>query len=116
MKVKEWIAYIDIEEYKEAPCGGMGDWFNWKEKGQRWKDYIELCEPEAVPYLEAIRSSVLEKKLKITGQQHQFIENGVPLFEDNTVALFTFRGWGDLMAAIWSEEEDIDYDYMDFYM
>jgi hypothetical protein len=32
------------------------------------------------------------------------------------VATFSYRGWGDIMAAIWSEEENKDYNYMDFYM
>ena len=40
----------------------------------------------------------------------------MPLFSDGKVATFSFRGWGDLMAAIWSEAEDKDYGYMDFYM
>jgi hypothetical protein len=28
----------------------------------------------------------------------------------------TFRAWGDFMDAVWSEEEDRDMSYMDFYM
>ena len=48
--------------------------------------------------------------------EHQNDDHGVPKSDDDTVGLFSFRSWGDLMAAIWSEEEDKDYDYLNFYM
>ena len=115
IKVKKWIADKDAH-FKDAPCGGLGGWFGFNEKGQRWKDYIEIWKTVAVPYVEAIRKSVLENNLRITGEEHQHSGSGVPLFNDNTIACFSYRGWGDLMAAIWSEEEDKDYCYMDFYM
>jgi hypothetical protein len=51
----------------------------------------------------------------MTGQEHQY-NSGVPVFSDGKVATYTYRGWGDLMAAIWATEEDKDYHYMDFYM
>ena len=114
--VIEWIADEDSDGFEEAQCGGLGGWFGFKKSGQRWKDYIEIWKPVAVPYLEAIRKSVVKNKLKLTGEEHQRSGCGVPLFNDNTVASFSYRGWGDLMAAIWSEEENKDYSYMDFYM
>ena len=116
MKIKQWIPYDKSKDYKEAPCGGMGGWFNFTESGQRWADYLEIWEPASVPYIEAIRASILKDKRKITGEYHQYGPDGVPVFEDNTVATFSYRAWGDLMAAIWSEAEDTDYSYMDFYM
>jgi len=114
--VKEWISDNTANKYENAPCGGMGGWFGFKESGQRWKDYKETFIEITQPYIEAIRQSVIEKHLKLTGEQHQYSDQGVPLFSDNTVGLFTFRAWGDIMAAIWSEEENKDYSYMDFYM
>ena len=40
-----------------------------------------------------------------------------PVFDDGTVGSFSFRAWGDLMAAIWNTEENTNkYSYMDFYM
>ena len=122
MKVIDWISYEEAEKRKEV-VGSFGGFFD---NGMRWQNYLEHVEssglhlaawttPE-VEYLEAIRASVLEKQLRLTGQDHQYSEHGVPVFDDGTVAMFSYRGWGDLMAAIWSEAEDTDYNYMDFYM
>ena len=115
MKVIDWISF-DAAEEKEEAVGGMGGFFNFKRKGMRWKDYIIIWNDKIKPYVEAIRESVLEKELKLTGAEHQHGECGVPLFEDGKIASFSYRGWGDLMAAIWSEKEDKDYTYMAFYM
>lgn len=111
MKVIDWIAYEDSDEYHES-VGGMGGFFD---HGMRWKDFIERYVDEAKPYFEAIRQDVIEKGIRKTGDDHQHRDCGVPLFEDNTVGTFSYRAWGDLMAAIWSEHEDKDYCYMDFY-
>ena len=115
MKVTNWINWEQANK-KEDAMDGMGGFFNWDRKGMRWKDYIEACPPEEVPYAEAIRESVLKKGLYIDGATHQTCPNGAPVFEDGKAATFSMRGWGDIMAAIWSEEEDKDYSYMDFYM
>lgn len=111
MKVVDWIAYDNCGNYQDS-VGGMGGFFK---DGMRWRDYIDRYTDEAKPYFEAIRKEVIEKNIKINGAGHQFCDNGVPLFEDNTVGTFSYRAWGDLMAAIWSEHEDKDYNYMDFY-
>ena len=123
--VVKWISNKDASAREEA-VGGFGGWFGYDEDNgnsqklvkahHRWKDYIAIWAPEAQPYLEAIRVSVLAKGLRLAGEQHQYTEEGVPLFNDGKVAAFSFRGWGDLMAAIWSEAEDKDDGYMDFYM
>lgn len=123
MKVIRWISRRESEKYKKS-IGGLGGWFNAgyihedqkDQKGQRWKDFIEIWKEEVRPYFEAIRESVLEKRIKMTGEEHQYGLDGIPLFEDNTVGCFSFRAWGDLMAAIWSEKENKDYTYMDFYV
>lgn len=114
--VKDWIQYSKATNFKEAPCGGSGGWFNFKESGQRWRNYTDIWKSIAIPYIEAIRISVIKKNLRFTGAGHQSFNNGVPLFSDNTVGLFSFRAWGDIMAAIWSEEGNKDYSYLDFYM
>lgn len=111
MKVIDWIAYDGSDKYKES-IGGMGGFF---QRGMRWNEFIERYVDEYKPYYEAIRQDVIEKGIRITGAGHQYSENGVPLFEDNTIGAFSYRAWGDLMAAIWSEHEDMDYSYMDFY-
>lgn len=119
MKVVAWIGF-DEADTKESAVGGLGGWFgfaptgDFKKEPMRWEHYLGNCPEEDVPYVEAIRQEVLEKRLKIAGDQHQ--SSWIPLFEDGKVGIFSFRGWGDLMAAIWSEEENKDYNYMDFYM
>ena len=112
--VVDWISE-DETENRECSVGGLGGWFGWKKKGQRWKDFIKRVKDEKKPYYEAIRKSVVENGIRYTGVQHQDEDDGVPLFSDNTIGSFSYRAWGDLMAAIWSEEEDKDYSYMNFY-
>ena len=115
VEVTDWIDYHCSNNYEENGVGGMGGWFNWTTKGQRWRDYLNIWKPKVRPYLEAIRRSVIKNNIRINGNGHQYSKEGVPLFNDNTISKFSFRGWGDLMAAIWSEEENKDYSYMDFY-
>lgn len=116
MKVIDWISYDEACKLPES-VGGMGGFFNWDKKGMRWKDYIERFNDVAKPYLEAIRESVISLNIRKGGNWHQSSSHdGCPLFEDNTSATFSYRAWGDLLAAIWSEHEDKDYDYMHFYM
>jgi len=112
IKVTKWISYEEADKM-DLSIGGTGGFFS---KGMRWKDYIEGWGDKAKPYAEAIRNSVIEQKLLLTGYEHQNSQQGAPLFSDNTAGTFSFRAWGDLMAAIWSEETNIDYSYMDFYM
>ena len=114
-QVVDRISYDDIGEREEA-MGGLGGFFNFNEEGMRWKDYIEIWIDEAKPYAEAIRESVLQRGSLLTGSEHQRSANGVPLFDDGKVGSFSYRAWGDIMAAIWSEAENKDYNYMDFYM
>lgn len=114
-KVVDWISYDDIGGREEA-ISGMGGFFDFNEKGMRWKDYIEIWKDEVKPYAEAIRESVLQRGSLLTGSEHQSSANGVPLFDDGKIGSFSYRAWGDLMAAIWSEKENKDYNYMDFYM
>jgi hypothetical protein len=74
----------------------MGGWFD----GHTWQDYLDNFNPEAHAYFEALRESVVNTQHWINGEQHQNADDGVPMFEDGTVGQFSFRAWGDLMAAI----------------
>lgn len=115
IEVTKWISWDEAEKKKPSVdlSGGWAD-------GHNWNDYVTIrCGVESdndIPYLSALRKSILENKIKFTGADHQQLANGVPLFNDDTVALFTFRGWGDLLAVIWNTEEKTDkYSYMSFY-
>lgn len=121
MRVERWISYEEAAKKKES-IGGLGGMFNAghifgdeRKKGMRWKDYLAIYYEAGQSYAEAIRASVLERNIWEAGDWHQESGEGAPLFEDGTAATFSFRAWGDLMAAIWSERYDRDYHYMDFY-
>lgn len=111
MKVIKWISYDEAEQ-KISSIDRMGGFFG---NGMRWSDYIANSSV-ALLHLDALRAEIIAKDIRITGQGHQYADNGVPVFEDGTVGLFSYRAWGDLMAAIWSTEENKDYNYMEFYM
>lgn len=119
VKVKKWVSYelasqeIEIGELKVNDIGGLGGWF---EKGHRWNDYITKFKKRQRPYIESLRKEIINNNIKFAGSEHQERKDGVPVFSDGTVALYSYRAWGDLMAAIWSTEENRDYSYIDFYM
>ena len=108
------IKWISRDESDNLPTsfGGLGGFF---QNGMRWKDYIDSWKEEVHPYIEALREEIIKNKIKERGPWHQNDPKGVPMFSDNTVATFSFRAWGDLLAAIWSTEENRDSNYMEFY-
>ena len=113
MEVVDWIAY-DAADGRTESVGGLGGWFG-NGVGHRWDVYEAIWEPEAVPYVRAIRDAVLAEDRFTTGEDHQGSPDGVPLFNDGTVGMFSFRGWGDLMAAIATVKDGQDHNYMEFY-
>ena len=124
MKVLNWISNEAAEAKPEAPIGGLGGWFGFnagtgEHHPHTWADYLERKKPEARPYAEALRDAIVEGRIWEAGDWHQVDaisdNRGVPLFEDGTVATFSFRAWGDLLAAVWSEQLGRSYCYMDFY-
>lgn len=110
--VVDWVSYQDSPE-SEHDLGWMGGWFK---DGHRWKDYLNVYKEEVHPYLEALRQEVVSKNIRFGGDVHQHSDDGAPKFSDGSVLRLSYRAWGDLMAAIWSEAENKDYQYMDFYM
>lgn len=108
IKVVDWISLEDGGT--TISLGGLGGFF---ENGMRWDNYIEIVKDS--PHLTALREEIIRKGLKENGGWHQYNEAGVPLFSDGSIASYSMRGWGDLLAAIWSTEESTDYNYMDFY-
>ncbi len=57
---------------------------------------------EAIRVMEALREDVIARGIKMSGPETQSRADGVPVFEDGRVALFTFRAWGDFVAAVWN--------------
>jgi len=113
MKI-EFTTYKDASEnYPASEFGGMGGFFD---KGMRWQDYLSIWIPEVHPQLEALRSAIIAAEIKCTGEERQHSDmHTAPIFPDGTAATYSYRAWGDLMAAIWSTEDDEDYTYMTFY-
>ena len=104
------------EEDAQAIGGGtaIGWWGGFFERGMRWKDYLAAFNLKVHPYLEVARRSAVEHGIKASGEQHQY-DGVTPVFSDGSIFAMTFRAWGDFMAAVWSEEEDADMSYIDFY-
>lgn len=115
MKVERWIPYAEVDVFPSAPFGGLGGWFGF-DGPNTWQDYLDAWGPAAHPYIEAVRDSVVHGKIRRGGDWHQSDNDGVPVFSDGTAATFSYRAWGDLMAAIWTREDGKPYSYMDFYM
>lgn len=112
IEVVDWISDAESEG-KEVAIGGMGGFFD---NGMRWKDYLSVIDLKWHPYAEAIRRDVVKRGITMTGYAHQYDSDGVPVFSDGKIGSFSFRAWGDIMAAIWAEEKNQDYNYMCFYM
>lgn len=113
VRVIGWIPYDGVPA---DLTGRIGGWGGVIQRGDRWRDYVELCEAREVVFYEALREEILRLGLKRGGDWHQNDPEGVPVFSDGSVAQLSFRAWGDLMAALWADHEDRDYGYMDFYM
>lgn len=113
LTIDRFVTYSDASHLPESAFGGMGGFFA---PGMRWPDYLDRWNDEAKPTLENLRKAIIENKIRCNGYQHQHDQyESCPVFSDGTCATYTFRAWGDLMAAVWSSEEDKDYSYMDFY-
>jgi hypothetical protein len=109
------ISVVSWSEH-DAPEGAapIGWWGGFFELGMRWKDYVENFDESFHPYLESARRSAVANRIRVTGMEHQY--RGItPVFSDGRYFAMTFRAWGDFMAAVWSEEEDRNMSYMDFY-
>jgi len=124
IKVAEWISHGEADRFDEDDnLGGWGGWFGverGKEEAEhdrvshRWKDFIDGVEEEFHPHFEALRRDVVARGIRGGGSWHQYDDAGVPVFSDGAYITCTMRGWGDIMAAIWAEEDDQDYTYVDF--
>lgn len=115
-KMQEKITFINREEAKNKPENNLcllGGWFT---DGMRWEDYLSRCDPSVHHRLESLRQAIIEHDIRCTGAQHTDEGDGcIPLYEDGTITIYSWRGWGDLMAAVWSSHDNKDYHYMEFF-
>lgn len=122
MRITEWISNERAEPLTQS-FGGLGGWFGFSasvdggDETHTWADYLaEVCADDvARSRAEALREAIVERRLWEDGCWHQEADDGVPMFDDGTVATFSFRAWGDLLAAVWTEQLGRQFCYMDFY-
>lgn len=112
-RILKFITFDKAEKYPENGLGGLGGMFK---KGMRWEDYKPYYTNYAHEELEQLRSKILENEIRCSGEDHQYNSKSVPLWSDKTVDTYSYRAWGDLMAAIYSTQENKDYCYIDFYV
>jgi hypothetical protein len=120
--VVDWISPEAAEPLAES-FGGLGGWFGFPTRDSEhpahtWADYLErICGDSSLlrERAEALRASILERRIWEDGGWHQHDDHGVPRFDDDTIASFSLRAWGDLLAAVWTTRLGRPYCYMDFY-
>jgi hypothetical protein len=108
MKIINKISDIEVEQtYKDKVTLRIyGGYFQY---GMRWKQYINHWKNIMdIERLEMARTYIISNKIKSNTTK---FSNVNLLFDDDAVVTFTHRGWGDLLAATWSQEEDTDYCY-----
>ena len=108
-----WVSTASIESRCLTDIGGWGGFMT---EAMRWHDYIAGIDPKFCAHHEALRQAIIARGLRRGGEWHQNAQDGVPVFDDGTVGTFSFRSWGDLMAATWSGEDGHGYSYMHFCM
>jgi hypothetical protein len=114
LTIVKWVTLQEARNLEENRLGGLGGFF---QKGMRWEDYKKEYIEEVHYMLEILRESITKNEIKWTGEDMQ--DNGYetyPLWSNGKTDSYSWRAWGDLMAAVWSSEENKDYSYMDFYM
>ena len=106
MKILSRLSDIETTKYIISLSVNKGGQFKL---GMRWSDYISnWINPIDIERLESARTYIVEKKIRDNINKFSSINL---LYDDGMVATFTHRGWGDLLAATWSQEENVDYTY-----
>jgi hypothetical protein len=72
--------------------------------------------PALLEIVQLIGDEVVKYGYAFSGYDHQNASTGVPVFSDGTCLRASMRGWGQIMAAIYSAVDEVELSYMDFYM
>jgi hypothetical protein len=83
-------------------------------RGMRWREYYDKVPYQYRAHIAAIKTHVVRNQLRHTGREYEKGAAVVPVFADGTTAFFTKRGYADLMAAIWSDVDGVDYSYVHY--
>ncbi len=84
IKVKKWVKWIGNPDEREI----------------HWND------PDIEKYIQGLK----EEGRIITGSEHQSLDDGMPIFEDDSVMSLSLKGWGNMMAKAFGGS------YNDYYM
>ena len=109
------IGWVSTASVETRDLVDVGSWGGFMTEADRWNDHIANIEPKFVAHHEALRRAINAKGLRRGGDWHQRASDGVLVFGDGAIGTFSFRAWGDLMAATWVEEDRRGYGYMHFY-
>ena len=115
MKVIKFLTWDEIDGLEEEGYGGLGGDFK---KGMRWKDYINQFKDEYIADLENLKLAIVDNRIRYSAMEYRINSKpcrAIPLWDNGKIDTYTMRGFCDLMAAIWSQEDNNDYGYMDFY-
>lgn len=103
--IVDWISFAETEGKPEAECSSCGGISAELTRA----DYIDGMRDEARAYVEAIWQH-FDEHGAFGGFTHQ--ESRCPVFDDGMVATYSYRGWGDVVAAWWNSrhpEAPTDY-------
>lgn len=81
------------------------------ECGDRWSNYTNQWQPEQIERLEALRDYIDKHNVKAISKDKTYMN---PKFSDGFLLMFNFRMWANLLAAVWAEKEDFNYNYTAF--
>lgn len=110
------VDWLRVEEARDPK-------YSWRTGGNglfkatlRWSDYISKWPVEARPDFEAIRASIIAKRVWVGAEEHVSDAGAwIPVVSGSRAYRFGAEGWGDLMCAIWSSELNKDLSPTDFY-
>lgn len=108
-----WQSYDSTADLPGFNLGNMG---NGNETATNWPAYVADYAPEWHPHLEAIRHAIIANRVWVGGDWHQDSAHGVPVLSDGHFMACSWRGWGELLAAVWNSELGKVFTYIDFYI
>jgi len=85
-------------------------WVNWHSDHPEIDDWAN----QFPDYQKAVIDYVKEHQLCFSGTDHQYSENGAPLFSDGKKLIHSMRGWGRIMFEAHKEKFDDPKDEMGY--
>ena len=113
-KVVEFISFVEASCMVQHPFIDELNTIQIHE-GMRWGDYVNYFKPESRPHLEELREAVIDNHIFCNSWKYQRELMACPLFDDGTSVTYSRVAWANLMAAVWSSEDDKDYTTQDFF-